>query len=231
MARANTLPHCIRNTTPVSPRNTASHSHEVRRLLGPIFQCQVGQLGSFGESCCKMHPSPDGRSMFFFGEGKPSAVPSKKALHTRSVWMTSDSACYLSHGPSLALVGHVCACAKTKPEAWHGFVNPAFMISNHFPRQNKNVYIIRPYRLYIGSFSADTYTFEWNLAIKPKGFFSRLSCGMVTSIIKSAQRNDGSDSRTNRLRPLLSNEIRKKNICLHNDYDLSWESRVFSNWH
>lgn len=158
MARANHWPHCIRNTTPVSPRHTASHSHEVRRLLGPIFQCQVGQLGSFGESCCKMHQK--WTQHVFFCEGKPSAVPSKKALDTRSAWMTSDSACYLSHGPSLALVGHVCACAKTKPEAWHGFVNPAFMISNHFPRQNKNVYIIRPYRLYIGSFSADTCTFQ-----------------------------------------------------------------------
>lgn len=37
MARANDWPHCIRNTTPVSPRNTASHSHEVRRFLGPNF--------------------------------------------------------------------------------------------------------------------------------------------------------------------------------------------------
>lgn len=78
------------------------------------------------------------------------------------------------------------------------------------PTKQKRVMRLYRYRLYIGSFSADTYTFEWNLAIKPKGFFSRLSCGMVTSIIKSAQRSDGSDSRTDRLWPLLSNEIRQK---------------------
>lgn len=53
-----------------------------------IFQCQVGQLGSFGESCCKMHP---GWTQHFLKESQ--AVPSKKALDTRTAWMTSDSAC------------------------------------------------------------------------------------------------------------------------------------------
>ena len=143
MARANTLPHCIRNTTPVSPRNTASHSHEVRRLLGPIFQCQVGQLGSLGQSCCKMHPSPDGRSMFFWvKESRPLSHQRKSSTREVYEWLLILPATVPWPKPCPCWP-RLCLCPQKKgtgsPEAWHGFVNQAFMISNHFPPQNKNV--------------------------------------------------------------------------------------------
>lgn len=109
----------------------------------PFSNAKLVNSVILGSLAAKMHPSPDGRSMFFWvKESRPLSHQRKPCTREVYEWLLILPATVPWPKPCPCWP-RLCLCPQKKgtgsPEAWHGFVNQAFMISNHFPPQNKNV--------------------------------------------------------------------------------------------